>query len=166
MIEDEVGSLDVSPSHVERQTSEGDRMSLLALQDAVVRHGKFSYLEIGSHLGGTLQAMLADPRCRRVISIDLRPCWQPDEPPQVDGYYYPGNSTKRMIEHLSLVPHVDLSKLTTIVSTTGDINPGDLDPQELCSIDGETLTFAADSHGSRRGRHNQSSASICDPNTS
>lgn len=41
--------------HVFSDTSASDRRALLAAQRAVARaHGEYVYLEIGSHLGGTI----------------------------------------------------------------------------------------------------------------
>ena len=36
---------------------------------------RFAYLEIGSHLGGSLQVLIQDERCERIVSIDSRPPW-------------------------------------------------------------------------------------------
>jgi hypothetical protein len=59
-IEDlDVGLFDAIPS----QTSADTRRSLLAVHRATARrHGEIAYLEIGSHLGGSLQPYLLDPR--------------------------------------------------------------------------------------------------------
>src|SRR4051794_16482548 len=74
----------------------GDRRSWLALQHAVRRApAGYTYLEIGSHLGGSLQQHLVDPRCRRIFSIDKRPLVQPDDRGVV--WHYDGNSTARML---------------------------------------------------------------------
>jgi hypothetical protein len=128
-------------AHVGSQTSEADRRSLLAVHHALAEQaGSFAHLEIGSHLGGTLQAFVADPRCRRIISIDSRPPAQPDDRGQV--YAYEGNSTARMRSWLGQVPGADLEKLETIELSTEDIAPGRLPRPDLCVIDGEH-TYAA-----------------------
>jgi hypothetical protein len=58
----------------------GDARSLLAVHDATRRvHGSFSYLEIGSYLGASLQVHLADPSCTAIMSIDPRPEAVPDD---------------------------------------------------------------------------------------
>jgi hypothetical protein len=78
MIADRVAALDTSLfTGIESQTSEPDRQSLLALHAVIGEHGPFDYLEIGSHLGGSLQALVADPRS--IVSIDTRPLLQPDD---------------------------------------------------------------------------------------
>jgi hypothetical protein len=70
-IADRVSDMDTSLFRpIESQTTEPDRRSLLALHAAIAERGPFDYLEIGSHLGGSLQAMVADPRCRSIVSID------------------------------------------------------------------------------------------------
>lgn len=129
---------------VESQTTENDRRSLLAVHAAVAsRYGQFSYLEIGSHLGGTLQAFLADPRCTRVVSIDPRPTWQPDDRAELDGWTYENNSTERMTGLLSGVPGVDLEKLETVDDSTENLAPERLGRPDLCFIDGEHTRAAA-----------------------
>lgn len=55
------------------QTSLADREFLLDIQDLVRLHsGQYSYLEIGSFLGGTLAPFLIDSSCRAVLSVDER----------------------------------------------------------------------------------------------
>jgi hypothetical protein len=128
-------------AHVGSQTSDADRRSLLAVHHAIARRaGSFSFLEIGSHLGGTLQAVIADPRCRRVVSIDPRPAAQPDDRGQT--FAYDGNSTARMLSLLATVPGADMDKLETIELSTEDIPPGGLTRPDLCLVDGEH-TYAA-----------------------
>lgn len=61
------------------QTTDDDKRALLLLQDCVRDHGEYVYLEIGSHLGGTIQPYVVDPVCKLVYSIDKRPDFQPDE---------------------------------------------------------------------------------------
>src|SRR5215210_2708625 len=96
---------------IESQTSMGDRRGLLALHATMLAtQGTFRYLEIGSHLGGSLQAVIAEPGCTHITSIDPRPLVQPDERPEI-GYRweYADNSTGRMVELLSEIPGADLS---------------------------------------------------------
>jgi hypothetical protein len=144
MIEARVAELDTHLfDFVGSQTTQDDRKSLLALHNALAVRGQFSYLEIGSHVGGTLQAVLADPRCVRVVSIDPRPSWQPDDRPHMDGCRYPDNSTERMLELLRKVPDCDLSKLDTLEESTDQIAPERLAPPDLCFIDGEHTYSAA-----------------------
>ena len=127
--------------YIGSQTSDADRRSLLAVHNALAkRAAKFSYVEIGSHLGGTLQSFIVDPRCRRIVSIDPRPPAQPDDRGQM--FAYEGNSTARMLSLLATVPGADLTKLETIELSTEDIAPGRLARPDLCLIDAEH-TYAA-----------------------
>jgi hypothetical protein len=50
-----------------------------------------------SHLGGSLQALIAEPGCTHITSIDPRPLVHPDERPEI-GYRWEhaDNSTLRM----------------------------------------------------------------------
>jgi hypothetical protein len=138
MIEDRIAALDTALfDFVESQTTRDDRKSFLALQNAIAARGEFSYLEIGSHLGGTLQTVLADTRCVRVVSIDPRPQWQADDRPDFDGCDYEGNSTERMLELLREVPGADLSKLETVEESTEHLAPGRFSRPDFCLIDGE-----------------------------
>src|SRR5687768_4646160 len=92
------------------QSSAADRRSWLAVQRAVRRSpGGYAYLEIGSHLGGSLQPHLLDPLCRRIYSIDKRPAVQADD--RGGTYHYAGNSTDRMLANLRRVDPAGLDKL-------------------------------------------------------
>src|SRR5262249_2545195 len=55
------------------QSSAEDRRAWLAVQRSVRRSSGYTYLEIGSYQGGSIQQHLVDPLCRRIISIDKRP---------------------------------------------------------------------------------------------
>ena len=95
----------------------------------------FRWLEIGSHLGGSLQALVRDPACTHIDSIDPRPAWQEDERLQI--FPYPENSTARMLELLGRLPDADLAKLNTHEATTEQVDPESLPPAQVCFIDGE-----------------------------
>ena len=62
---DRVETLDVDLfSFVPMQALGSDKRALLALHAAVAAtETPFAYLEIGSFRGGSLQALVADPRC-------------------------------------------------------------------------------------------------------
>ena len=127
---------------IESETTEPDRRSLLALHAAVAERGPFRYLEIGSHLGGSLQALVADARCTEIVSIDTRPASQPDDRGQV--FHYEGNSTERMLGLLGELPGADLSKLRTFEVGTDALAPDELPgPPAICLIDGEHTNEAA-----------------------
>ena len=142
--EEALESLDTSLfAHVRTQTGEEDRLSMLALHNACRRsYGEFSYLEIGSHLGGSLQVLIVDDRCVQIVSIDSRPECQPDARGLVVDY--PDNNTQRMLDRLASVPGANLEKLHTIEATTADLPPDDLPTRpQLCFIDAEHTDAAA-----------------------
>ena len=98
-IEDRIQLMDVSLfDGIASETSVEDRRSLLLIQKSLRDLGEYVYLEIGSHLGGSIQAHFADPKCKLIYSIDKRPLSQPDE--RGIRYPYPENSTHRMITNL------------------------------------------------------------------
>jgi hypothetical protein len=142
-IANRVSDLDTSLfAPIESQTTEPDRRSLLALHAAIAERGPFDYLEIGSHLGGSLQALVADPRCRSIVSIDTRPLSQPDD--RGDAADYPDNSTQRMLELLASVPGADLTKLETFERGTDQLSVADLPTRPaFCFIDAEHTRAAA-----------------------
>src|SRR4051795_12776182 len=87
-------------SAIESQTTDRDRRSLLALHSAVASNRpSFSYLEVGSYLGGSLQALIRDRRCAHVMSVDTRTREAPDKRSRM--WSYEDNSTTRMLERLS-----------------------------------------------------------------
>lgn len=119
------------------QSTPNDRRSLLALQAAVrERSPSFAYLEIGSHLGGTIQPYLLDARCARVFSIDSRPASQPDE--RGPSYAYPENSTRRMLELLRTVSPSGAEKVLCRDARARDVEEAWVRPRPaLCFVDGE-----------------------------
>src|SRR5688572_13453607 len=137
-----IGELDVSLfERIESQTTEDDRRSLLAIQRAVRSQGEYVYLEIGSHLGGTLQPHLLDPLCTKIYSIDLRP--QVVDDARGEKQTYIDNSTERMIRLLSEISHDGVKKIATIDASTQDVDPNIIDPRPtLCFIDGEHTDHA------------------------
>jgi hypothetical protein len=119
------------------QTSPRDKRSMLACQ-AAVRAGadKYVYLEIGSHLGGSLQPYVLDPRCRRIYSIDKRPAAQPDE--RGEDYVYTDNSTERMMRNLRSLSVEGATKITCIDADSSEVPTASIDARpDLCFIDGE-----------------------------
>jgi Methyltransferase domain len=107
---------------IESQTTENDRRSLLALHQALVARAPFVYVEIGSHLGGSLQVFLQDARCSAVVSIDSRPAVQPDERGEL--FAYPGNTTQRMRELLETrLPTADMRRLQTFDEGSEALEP-------------------------------------------
>jgi len=111
--QDRLAACDPSIFSVENQLFEGDRRSLLRIQNVVRQNlSSYVYLEVGSHLGGSLVPHLLDARCRHIYSIDKRPPAQPDE--RGVAFTYDNNSTQRMLDILARnVPALSLSKLET-----------------------------------------------------
>jgi hypothetical protein len=137
-LRDQIGALDSDLfSYVDAQTGEWDRRALLALHAAAADAvGSFAYLEIGSYLGGSLQALIRDPRCRAVISLDPRTVETPDD--RGDEWVYKNNTTEHMVELLRGVPGADMAKLTTFEAGTDDMSSADLPLRpDYCLIDGE-----------------------------
>lgn len=118
------------------QSTDHDKQSLLACQLAVRELSPdYTYLEIGSYLGGSIQAHLLDPKCKSIYSIDKRPLSQPD----ARGYdwIYQNNSTARMLELLGEVS-ADTTKVFTIDGDTKSIDLSQITERvDLCFIDGE-----------------------------
>lgn len=129
---------------IESQSTPDDKRSLLAIHAALRdTRRSFSFLEIGSHLGGSMQVFAADSACERIFSIDPRPTAFPDERGIVSRY--PDNSTQRMLELLSCIPNVNLSKIVTCDKDTSTLEP---DPNgikyDFCFIDGEHTDIACE----------------------
>ncbi len=141
-IEDRIEGLDLRLfERIPSQTSQGCRKSLLAVQRAVRRRGEYVYLEIGSHLGGSLQPHVLDPRCKRIYSIDPRPAVQPDN--RGTEYVYADNSTERMLENLGQLSG-DVGKIVCFDARARDVDPRSIDPlPHILFIDGEHTTAAA-----------------------
>ncbi|MEE8458927.1 MAG: class I SAM-dependent methyltransferase [Phycisphaerales bacterium] len=140
---DAVDALDVTLfDRIGSQTTADDRRSLLAVQRAVARHfGAYTYLEIGSHLGGSIQPHLLDPRCRRIYSIDPRPLRQPDDRGFV--CHYPDNATASMLENLRAIAPDRVERIRTFELASADVDTQSIDdPPHLCFIDGEHTTAA------------------------
>src|ERR1700730_1598539 len=138
----DVGLFDAVPS----ETCPEDRESLLRLQRCVRRSGTYVYLEIGSHLGGTLQPHLVDSRCDLIYSIDKRPTEQPDESHGV--CLYPENSTKRMLSGLEVAfPRSSVQKIQTFDADARELDPGVFTRRkpDFCFIDGEHTDDAVSS---------------------
>lgn len=123
--------------YIESQTTDFDKRSLLACQLAVRDlKGDYTYLEIGSYLGGSLQPYLVDPRCKGIYSIDKRPPLQADE--RGMDYKYENNSTQRMLDNLRPIYAPGLDKLTCIDDDGSNIDAERIKPKpQICFIDGE-----------------------------
>jgi len=128
---------------IQSETPDWDRRSLLALHSAAAEAlGSFCYLEIGSFLGGSLQAVMRDPRCAHVISVDPRPAESPDN--RGPNWIYADNTTAHMLDLLGQLPDVDISKISTFERGTDSLRVDQLRHRpQYCFIDGEHTDHAA-----------------------
>jgi hypothetical protein len=124
--------------HIQGQTTTADRRALLSLQQIVRNHHHpYTYLEIGSFMGGSIQPHLVDPRCEFIYSIDPRPGEPiPDERSREVVQYFA--STKAMLDGLARIPHGNLAKIVTLEKDAGQLTAFDTPrASHLCFIDGE-----------------------------
>ena len=136
--EQRLADLDLSLfERIHSQTTTNDKRSLLAIQQATGEvRPSFTYLEIGSYVGGSIQPYLFDRKCERIISIDKRPVVAADDR-GIDQIYI-NNTTEYMLNNLRQVSEVGVGKITTIDGDVSEINPARVDSRpDLCFIDGE-----------------------------
>ena len=126
------------------QTSLGCRHSLLAVQRAVAsRRSTYSYLEIGSFHGGSLQTHLVDERCTKIYSIDPRPDLTPDDIAPGVLKRYADNSSEHMMRMLENIGHGDLAKIVLFDSDASEIETERIEPRpNIAFIDGEHTSKA------------------------
>lgn len=142
----QIDALDVTIfDGIASQTHPGERRSLLAIQRTTRRaHRHFSYLEIGSHLGGSIQPYLIDDQCRNIYSIDPRPAQQPDDRTPNHIARYRDNSTARMLELLRSLNRGDLNKIICFDCDAAEVDPGRIESApQVAFIDGEHTRTAA-----------------------
>jgi methyltransferase family protein len=129
------------------QTSEADRRAMLGVQAAYQRKfGTFVYLEIGSHLGGSLQPCVLNSRCTRIYSVDKRPEAAPDDRIAGGSSGYPDNSTQRMLKLLSGLSVEGAKKIATFDSDASEIDTEAIsEPPTIAFIDAEHTARAVKS---------------------
>lgn len=135
---------DTSVFKIKSQTTQKDKRTLLAVQNMIrAVAGDYTYIEIGSHLGGSLVPHLADPACSHIASIDPRPVVFGDERGRPE--HYAGNSTERMIACLAeILPVESLTKMRTYDCDAADLGSYDVARGfTLGLIDGEHTNAAA-----------------------
>ena len=147
---------------IESQTTDDERRSLLAVQRATAaRHESYVYLEIGSHLGGSIQPHLLDPRCTQIFSIDPRPRQQPDDREKGFVYTYEDNTTARMLDLLRAVDATQLDKITCFETDAAEVDPRAVRPApHLVFIDGEHTSQAVLSDFAACGRFMAEDATV------
>ena len=136
--EHKLDDLDISLfEKIHSQTTDNDKRSLLAVQKAVRELVEsYSYLEIGSYIGGSLQPHLLDERCSLIYSIDKRPVVAADE--RGVSQVYLQNTTEKMLENLRSVSGPAVSKVKTFDRDASEIDPLAFGERpQLCFIDGE-----------------------------
>ncbi|MCE9622179.1 MAG: class I SAM-dependent methyltransferase [Actinomycetia bacterium] len=138
---------DVTFAAIESQTTMNDRRSLIAVRNSVRRAvGEYTYLEIGSHLGGSLQPFVLDPSCKLMWSIDKRPAVMPDA--RGSRFEYADNSTARMVALLTALDPAIGDRLRWIDSDAADIPASTINPApKLMFVDGEHTDRAVYSDG-------------------
>lgn len=117
---------------VPNQLSSDDIQTLISIMNFVCLHDSYSYLEIGSYLGGSLQWHLSNSRCKQVISIDKRSRDKIKDERHIDYAYTV--TTQDMLDALTS-NNVPIDKLTAIDGTADNI-PSDLQ-FDLVFIDAE-----------------------------
>lgn len=124
-----IETLDIAVFQVETHSTLNDRFSFLRVQNlARSVLGRYVYLEVGSHVGGSLFPLLVDPACEAAVSVDPRPEALADE--RAELIHYPQNSTARMIAVLSeRLPPAIMAKLTTIDSDVSTVRPEAVEPK-------------------------------------
>ncbi|MND87443.1 hypothetical protein D3C80_794430 [compost metagenome] len=84
---------------INSQTSETDKLFLKNVINLMSqKSGSFTYIELGSFLGGTLAPFLVAKDCTSVLSVDDRERQQPDE--RGPKYDYAGIVSQTMIDNL------------------------------------------------------------------
>ena len=106
---------------VPAQINSSDVRALISIMDFVSSHGAYSYLEIGSYLGGSLQWHLSNPQCQRVVSIDKRSQEKIKDERHIDYAYTV--TTRDMLNALTS-NNVPIDKLTAIDGTVDNIPSG------------------------------------------
>jgi methyltransferase family protein len=122
---------------IEAELNEDDRKSLLAVQKSVRETRRaYCYLEIGSHLGGSIQPHMLDHTCAKIFSIDKRPVLVPDN--RGAPIEYSSNSTSRMLELLQNISPEGIKKIVCFDSESESIRRELITEQpDICFIDGE-----------------------------
>lgn len=128
---------------IDSQSSDEDKTGWLAVQRCLRQsQDGYVYLEIGSHLGGSIQQHLVDPKCRTIYSIDKRPLEGPDD--RGTWFRYDGNSTQRMLDNLRSIDAAQLRKVVCIDADASEVDPGRIETRPaFCFIDAEHTHTAA-----------------------
>jgi hypothetical protein len=116
------------------QSTPDDKLFLLGAMRLARNAGRYSYMEIGSFLGGSLAPFLMDSLCEAVLSIDDRGRIQPDE--RGISYDYSRFTTQSMLNELARC-HIPTEKLTTFDGSIDALTDGSRASFDIAFIDGE-----------------------------
>jgi hypothetical protein len=119
------------------QLSKKDCKILQAVQTLVAAQQSYTYLEIGSYLGGSLHAHLSTPRCDAVWSVDRRATGLIQDERNINYAY--SATTQDMLDLLS-INNISTTRLYTIDGTVADVPSIQAD---IVFIDGEHTNSAA-----------------------
>lgn len=122
--------------NIPTQLSPGDCRVLQAVLNHVSQQQPYTYLEIGSYLGGSLHAHLTTPRCELAWSVDTRRRNQIQDERNID-YAYTA-TTQDMLD-LFAANSIPTQRLHTIDGTVEDVPDIRVD---LIFIDGEHTNSA------------------------
>jgi hypothetical protein len=124
---------------IESQTSPTDKMVLLQARNILRKTlPSYTYLEIGSYLGGSLTPFLKDPQCLKILSIDERNRQQPDE--RGAKFDYSGITDQTMRDNLKK-QGLDIRKLETFDGSISRYGESEARFDALF-VDGEHTDFA------------------------
>ncbi len=119
------------------QTSDSDKVVLLQLRDLMPLD--YAYLEIGSFMGGSLVPFLRDPRCKHILSVDVREQIVSDE--RGIKYDFKGMPVESMLAELAK-NGVNTDKLKTFGGSIDQYGIGGVSLYDLVFIDGEHTDVA------------------------
>jgi hypothetical protein len=123
---------------INSQTSNVDKEVLLKIRTILKKLPSYSYLEIGSYLGGSLTPFLKDDNCTKILSVDDRELQQPDERGAI--YDYSGITHDTRIRNLQF-RGFDTSKMEVFDGSISEYdNKNEL--YDFIFIDGEHTDWA------------------------
>jgi|ETN01SMinimDraft_1059929.scaffolds.fasta_scaffold45211_2 hypothetical protein len=123
---------------IESQTTVEDKIVLLQLKNLMQKLNSYSYLEIGTYLGGSLTPFVKDSTCKHILSIDKRGRITPDE--RGSKISYLDIKEEQTIENLKK-NNLDVSKIDFFNGSI-DENKKINNKFDLCFIDGEHTDIA------------------------
>ena len=120
------------------QTTDEDKIVLLKLKNLMQKLNSYSYLEIGTYLGGSLTPFVKDSNCKYILSVDDRERATPDE--RGNKINYLNIKEEKTIENLKKY-NLDISKIDFF---NGSINEYKKTKHrfDLCFIDAEHTDVA------------------------